>query len=428
MEQSRFAGRGTWAVLMAMVAFIAVAVPLTSDTVSADALEMTDEQYAEALEDWNFYMGDYGLYESSYYMWLYVAPASDGTAFGLSILADGEWITVIEFAFEVDDDHVVLTAAITEEGIDFAPKVDGLARLTVNVGSGTTLYYNVLYEGGIYTVFDSDYRGVIPDYIAIHFHAYEFDAIDIVQISGELPDHYFRWSASLNTFNGLDTSYGRVDASWGSISSAGGTTDGTFAGMTVTLTMEADRVTPPEGCLLIGYSVTPNSDTADFLLGDVLELLAGKAYMVFPVYTAICTVTLVSEGSTVETLEVGTGGRLTAPEDPSRDGYAFTGWYLDEGCTQPYDFSSVVTSDLTLYVGWSEEPDAGDGGGGTEGPDGPGDGDGSGDGSGGITGGTEDPGSDGGTDSTDDPVRDYAWLILLVLIVFVIILAVAILR
>lgn len=43
---------------------------------------------------------------------------------------------------------------------------------------------------------------------------------------------------------------------------------------------------------------------------------------------------------------------VTAPADPTRDGYAFTGWYTDPACTQPYNFSANVSSRTTVYAGW----------------------------------------------------------------------------
>jgi uncharacterized repeat protein (TIGR02543 family) len=37
---------------------------------------------------------------------------------------------------------------------------------------------------------------------------------------------------------------------------------------------------------------------------------------------------------------------------PLRDGYTIKDWYLDKGETEPYDFSTPVTSDMTIYAGW----------------------------------------------------------------------------
>ena len=39
---------------------------------------------------------------------------------------------------------------------------------------------------------------------------------------------------------------------------------------------------------------------------------------------------------------------------PVRDGYVFAGWYTDTEYTGKYDFSTVVTEDITLYAKWTE--------------------------------------------------------------------------
>ena len=40
------------------------------------------------------------------------------------------------------------------------------------------------------------------------------------------------------------------------------------------------------------------------------------------------------------------------PDDPTREGHNFTGWYQDPACTQRWDFSDWVTGNMTLYAGW----------------------------------------------------------------------------
>ena len=60
-------------------------------------------------------------------------------------------------------------------------------------------------------------------------------------------------------------------------------------------------------------------------------------------------------GSACDTKFVATAdGKLVKPADPTRDGYAFGGWYTDETCAQAYDFSTPVTADLTLYAKWTK--------------------------------------------------------------------------
>lgn len=51
------------------------------------------------------------------------------------------------------------------------------------------------------------------------------------------------------------------------------------------------------------------------------------------------------------------GTPIPRPSDPFADGFYFTGWYNDKDCTTLWDFDSdVVTTDITLYAGWSELP------------------------------------------------------------------------
>ena len=41
------------------------------------------------------------------------------------------------------------------------------------------------------------------------------------------------------------------------------------------------------------------------------------------------------------------------PTVPANNDYEFVGWYTDKGYTQAFDFSTHITSDLTLYAKWS---------------------------------------------------------------------------
>lgn len=44
---------------------------------------------------------------------------------------------------------------------------------------------------------------------------------------------------------------------------------------------------------------------------------------------------------------------ITEPDAPVKDGYVFAGWYTDETLQNRYDFSTVVTQNLTLYAKWA---------------------------------------------------------------------------
>ena len=63
-------------------------------------------------------------------------------------------------------------------------------------------------------------------------------------------------------------------------------------------------------------------------------------------------------GSTVPMQIVAENGTATEPTPPTRTGYTFGGWYTDADCTDgnEYNFSAIVTQNLTLYAKWTLTP------------------------------------------------------------------------
>ena len=50
------------------------------------------------------------------------------------------------------------------------------------------------------------------------------------------------------------------------------------------------------------------------------------------------------------------GELLEVPENPTREGYEFLGWYLDPACEEAWQQdTNMIESDLTLYAGWGEK-------------------------------------------------------------------------
>ena len=50
------------------------------------------------------------------------------------------------------------------------------------------------------------------------------------------------------------------------------------------------------------------------------------------------------------------GQLLEQPEDPTREGYLFTGWYKDSGCDIEGDVEEdIIETDMTLYAGWQKK-------------------------------------------------------------------------
>ena len=55
------------------------------------------------------------------------------------------------------------------------------------------------------------------------------------------------------------------------------------------------------------------------------------------------------------TVEAAYGMIMTEPEEPTREGMVFTGWYTDKRCRKPFTFGGMLTEDVKLYAGWGEK-------------------------------------------------------------------------
>lgn len=78
------------------------------------------------------------------------------------------------------------------------------------------------------------------------------------------------------------------------------------------------------------------------------------SYDIYAKWTAI-NYTIVFEemgGSEVENITQGYETIVVKPEDPTKTGYTFTGWYTDENCTEIYEFTTMPLNGIKLYAGW----------------------------------------------------------------------------
>ena len=66
------------------------------------------------------------------------------------------------------------------------------------------------------------------------------------------------------------------------------------------------------------------------------------------------TITFISNGGTsLSPLVQVSGTVVSAPVSPTRSGYVFAGWYQDAALTNAYTFSTMPSSNLTLYAKWT---------------------------------------------------------------------------
>ena len=60
-------------------------------------------------------------------------------------------------------------------------------------------------------------------------------------------------------------------------------------------------------------------------------------------------------GSQVDPQTIEKNSMVLRPDDPVKEGFVFTGWYIDKECTEKFDFDALITEDLTIYAGWDKQ-------------------------------------------------------------------------
>ena len=67
------------------------------------------------------------------------------------------------------------------------------------------------------------------------------------------------------------------------------------------------------------------------------------------------TVTFNTNGGTdVDAQDVAYKGLATVPEEPTKIGHVFAGWYADEALATEFDFTTPITADTTVYAKWNK--------------------------------------------------------------------------
>ncbi len=65
-------------------------------------------------------------------------------------------------------------------------------------------------------------------------------------------------------------------------------------------------------------------------------------------------ITFMDESTIVSEMEVKSIDDLIRPQDLTKDGYVFKGWFKDLEGTIPFEFDSIIDSNLTIYAGWNK--------------------------------------------------------------------------
>lgn len=100
-----------------------------------------------------------------------------------------------------------------------------------------------------------------------------------------------------------------------------------------------------------------STDGDNLVAGEyAITMMNAEDYEVYEITVIDGTLTVL-EGYTVTfdgedaVTDIPYGDTVDAPEDPTKDGYTFIGWYLDD---EAFDFETEITSNLELTSVWEE--------------------------------------------------------------------------
>ena len=180
--------------------------------------------------------------------------------------------------------------------------------------------------------------------------------IPTLTLSGCTADGWYMTNASGTVYRQyFDTGDAtKFYAHW-SCSSSGGETGGGETPTPTTYTVKYDanggtgapsNQTKKQGESLTISTVKPTKTGYTFTSWNTKKDGTGTKY----------TITFYTNDGTTEksTKVVNKGDKVVKPEDPTREGYTFDGWYDKKENGKEYDFTKEVTSDISLYAYWSK--------------------------------------------------------------------------
>ncbi|MBQ9070206.1 MAG: leucine-rich repeat protein [Clostridia bacterium] len=109
--------------------------------------------------------------------------------------------------------------------------------------------------------------------------------------------------------------------------------------------------------LTFDFTKDSNGEATAKLAGNVLTFTYNNQEIRF-LKKVNFTVTFNANGgeSATGSVTVVNGKTVPQPDDPTKNGSLFIGWYTDEEMTTPYIFgSTIITGDTTLYAKWAEK-------------------------------------------------------------------------
>ena len=206
----------------------------------------------------------------------------------------------------------------------FAEDISGVhnENVTVNIGdtiSGGTFNGQVENEG---TINGGIFNGTVNNPLG---------TITNGIFNGEVTN-LMNGTISGGTFKDQVTNRGGGRISGGTFNGAVNNIDGVIIGGTFNQTVYIDNIAKIEGGVFYG-GISGDGD----------------------INSSCCSVTFKNEGSDYAVEVVKNGSKAAVPDEPTKDGYKFTGWYTDKALNNLYNFDMPVNDELILYAGWKEE-------------------------------------------------------------------------
>ena len=57
-------------------------------------------------------------------------------------------------------------------------------------------------------------------------------------------------------------------------------------------------------------------------------------------------------GTSVKSIKIKKGEAITLPDSPTKEGYIFDGWYLDDGFVEQFNATQTISANITVYAKW----------------------------------------------------------------------------
>lgn len=218
-------------------------------------------------------------------------------------------------------------------------------RSTLTINGGT-------FSGGINTVKNGEYADLTinggsltntSQYVVMNW---DVATINDGEFQTEETASAVLFSAAWNTDTGVENS--------GVLAVTGGTFT-CLSGQALAVTTHTWEGTTRTGKLKVTGGTFSSDPSAYVVAKDSVPYEAtqgsdGKWTVDKKTYTA----TFMNDGTTYATTKAKHGENLVLPtNNPTETGYTFNGWYTDEGCANKLSSSYTVTSDVTLYAGWT---------------------------------------------------------------------------